>query len=574
MKLDLKAVPFSRRGSYLALSWHEGEFNHRKLEKGLYLRTIRGAAKEPFVARLLPLQNGNPAAFAAEAGPSAMRLTPETGAGEIEIVFADPSTILIQGRGEGIGLCLDFMTGDGAYNFLQPVLSGDETWYLANCFKNGSRFMCRNQRGIARLEQAWHISGADYGKLAAEAQDGEFLLVLEEVRTDWANRHRQWDIEAEREKAEQEFQAFYQSMPCVPSEFEEVREAASYVNWSSIVDKSGFLKRETMYMSKNWMCNVWSWDHCFNAIALAGHNPALAWEQFMVLFDHQTPAGRIPDSVNDSIVIDNYCKPPIHGWALHKMRQKMQLDRAMLEEACDKLGKWTMWWLNYRDQDGDGLCEYTHGNDSGWDNATAFQLLPPVTLPDLAAFLVLQMEELAELSRLLGREPEAKTWEARAKEMADKMLEKLFADNLPVGIQTVTGQKITAQSLILYLPILLAKRLPEEVQQAMIRVLEGDTFLTAYGFATEAVKSEAYEADGYWRGPIWAPSTILILDGLWACGRRDFVKDMARRFLKMVEKSGCAENFDALTGEGLRDRAYTWTSSITLLLAEDYLLEN
>ena len=49
---------------------------------------------------------------------------------------------------------------------------------------------------------------------------------------------------------------------------------------------------------------------------------------------------------------------------------------------------------------------------------------------------------------------------------------------------------------------------------------------------------------------------------------------MARRFLKMVEKSGCAENFDALTGEGLRDRAYTWTSSITLLLAEDYLLEN
>ena len=65
MKLDLKAVPFSRRGSYLALSWHEEEFNHRKLEKGLYLRTIRGAAKEPFVARLLPLQNGNPAAFAA-----------------------------------------------------------------------------------------------------------------------------------------------------------------------------------------------------------------------------------------------------------------------------------------------------------------------------------------------------------------------------------------------------------------------------------------------------------------------------------------------------------------------------
>ena len=38
----------------------------------------------------------------------------------------------------------------------------------------------------------------------------------------------------------------------------------------------------------------------------------------------------------------------------------------------------------------------------------------------------------------------------------------------------------------------------------------------------------------------------------------------------MAEKSGFAENFDALTGEGLRDRAYTWTSSVWLILALAY----
>jgi hypothetical protein len=36
----------------------------------------------------------------------------------------------------------------------------------------------------------------------------------------------------------------------------------------------------------------------------------------------------------------------------------------------------------------------------------------------------------------------------------------------------------------------------------------------------------------------------------------------------MCETSGFAENFDALTGRGLRDRAYTWTASGYLLLAE------
>lgn len=32
-----------------------------------------------------------------------------------------------------------------------------------------------------------------------------------------------------------------------------------------------------------------------------------------------------------------------------------------------------------------------------------------------------------------------------------------------------------------------------------------------------------------------------------------------------------AENFDALTGKPLRDQAYTWTASVFLVLAHEYL---
>ena len=39
----------------------------------------------------------------------------------------------------------------------------------------------------------------------------------------------------------------------------------------------------------------------------------------------------------------------------------------------------------------------------------------------------------------------------------------------------------------------------------------------------------------------------------------------------MTAASGFAENFDALTGKGLRDLAYTWTASVALVLARDYL---
>jgi glycogen debranching enzyme len=83
------------------------------------------------------------------------------------------------------------------------------------------------------------------------------------------------------------------------------------------------------------------------------------------------------------------------------------------------------------------------------------------------------------------------------------------------------------------------------------------------------VDSEDYTSDGYWRGPIWAPSTYLIHEGLADSGRPDLAETIARRFCDTIADAGMAENFDALTGQGLRDRAYTWTSSVFLLLAED-----
>lgn len=569
--MDIREVPFSRRGSYLALSLYEGKYRQRVITPGIYLRTVHGKARDPLVARLIPLLNGEEAAYTVEEEPSVMRILINENS-SIELAFADSDTLLIRGCGVETGLTIDYMAENGGFELAQPVLSGEETWYLADCFKNYLRLMAFNQSGELRLEQEWLQDSSKYSRMQLSGDKDGFLLVLEEVREDWVNRHIHWDFDEVKRHAREEFEAFYRAMPCVPEEFEETRKLAAYVDWSGIVNPQGFLTREAMFMSKNWMCNVWAWDHCFNAIAICENYPEMAWDQFILLFDHQTKAGRIPDSVNDSLIINNYCKPPIHGWALHKLRQKMTLSRSMIEEACDKLEKWTLYWLDLRDQDGDGLCEYTHGNDSGWDNASAFSMTPPVTAPDLAAFLILQMDELAELNTLLGRGTSAKFWKAQADKMLHTMTEKLFKNHLPIAIQTVTGKEIPTESLILYLPIVLGKRLPEKERDAMISVLKSDKFLTEYGFATEALKSAAYETDGYWRGPIWAPSTMIILDGLWQCGETEFVKKMAGQFCLMVKKSGCAENFDPLTGEGLCDRAYTWTASVMLSLANEYLM--
>ena len=324
-------------------------------------------------------------------------------------------------------------------------------------------------------------------------------------------------------------------------------------------------------MSKNWMKSVWSWDHCFNAIALSYHAPELAWDQFMIMFDCQDLTGLLPDSINDVHVVWNYCKPPIHGWALRRMMKHMDLAKEQLEEAYRRLSAWTSWWMCFRDYDGDGLYEYNHGNDSGWDNSTAFSMLPPVATPELQAFLVIQMDVLADLADQLGREKDAADWKDRSDALLKRLLENMFKDGLPVVLKSGNHETVPNESLLPYISIVLGEKLPEPIRNRMTEVLRGGKFRSANGFATESLQSPDYRSDGYWRGPIWAPSTMLLTDGLARCGEMELVRDIAARFADLVTVSGFAENFDAVTGDGLRDRSYTWTASAFLAMSHEYL---
>ncbi|QBE97352.1 hypothetical protein PMF13cell1_02908 [Blautia producta] len=574
LKLNLNEVPFSCAGSYLVFNLLT-DVNQWNMEPGLYLRSVHGTSgsycpnADNIIARLELLIDGEVTKCEVEADPSVLSMKHADGC--ISIAFKDDSTVLIQGTGPDVGIRITWMTKD--YDFIQPVMSGEETWYLMNHYTSIERLMLYNVSGKLEIKQKWDKVSAEYCQLSVTEEQGSFLLVLEEVRETWRNRHMKYDFKKSCSAQEESFLNFYHSMPKVPEPYEKAREIVSYVNWCSIVRKDGHLKKDAMLMSKNWMCSIWSWDHCFNALSLSYNNPDEAWDQFMLLFDFQDSEGRLPDCVNDVAILHNFTKPPIHGWILSKLRKNMSLSERQIAEAYDRLEKWTKWWLNHRDQDGDGLCEYTHGNDSGWDNATVFGMLPPVTTPDLAAFLILQMEELQELANIIGKTQDAMYWKTLSEDMMEKMLNQLFPNGRPIALQTISRQEIKNDSLFSYLPIILAKRLPEAIRNYMIGQLESPRFCTEYGLATESPASKDYINDGYWRGPIWAPSTMVIADGLWECGEKEFVRNLTRKFCSMIMKSGSAENFDARTGEGLRDRAYTWTGSVMLVMAQEFLMD-
>lgn len=548
---DLKHVPFSAAGSYLTLSRLARASD---VSETVRLRTVRGSALTRDILEVLALTPSGPSAGRAWMTPD--ELTIEAGPGSVRICFDGPRCISM--RGDGVGIFLRSETL-GPYDTL--VALGEGEWrYLS--YTAHSTIRIRVRAGSMRSLSTW--DGVRTGLVQLAGDPGTEIELIEEPEAAGPLD----SIPANGEVPG--FRDFLELMPACAERFAPARELAAYVMWSSLVEPSGFLGRPSILMSKNWMTNVWSWDNCFNALALE-NLPWLARHQYSSVFDHQTDDGRLPDYINDAFRSFSFVKPPIHGWTLRRMHERGAVDERWLAEAYEQLARWTNWWLTARRFSKDSLPHYYHGNDSGWDNSTVFSRGVPVESPDLASFLVLQMDALSDFAATLGREEQSEDWAHRSQHLLDMLLDRFWVGDRFTARRLEDGAVIDSSSLLTRLPVVLGDRLPDDVFCALADQISSDDFLTANGLSTESIHSISYESDGYWRGPIWAPSTMLIVDGLSAGGASTLAARIADAFCENVARSGMAENFDALSGRGLRDRAYSWTASVFLILASQYV---
>ncbi|RDV45167.1 glycogen debranching protein [Leifsonia sp. ku-ls] len=550
---DIAEIPFSRRGAWLDLSRVVGL--HRTVDD-IHLVTHTGGMHAVF--RLLPVSAGAPAVAEVRATPSV--LTWSVGDRTVEAAFEDGQALRFRGRGLG----LRFAAGEeltpftGGYLFTDPV-DGSVT---LTSYESGRRYRLTTLSGSPSVTGDQRLGR---GERFVEFGDGDWEAVLEEIGTAAPPFVATRTFDALTRRRAAEFAEYSERLAGPEADATAVK--AAYVMWSATVSPAGFVGREAVLMSKHWMDKVWSWDHCFNAIALAPADPDAALDQFLLPFDHQDASGALPDSVTHSEVLYNFVKPPIHGWAFAQLRARSPRAFGDHERRVvhDRLAAWTRFWLDHRRSPGHRLPYYQHGNDSGWDNSTVFDRGGVVEAPDLAAFLILQLRELVVLASGLGL-PTAE-WEAAQHDLTDALLGELWTGEGFVARSVATGAVSPSRSLLTAMPIVLGELLPDEIVDVLARQIEGH--LTEWGPATEPVDSPEYQDDGYWRGPVWAPSTALIEDGLRRSGRNALADRVSERFRAVCARSGFAENFDARTGAGLRDRAYSWTASVHLALAAD-----
>lgn len=373
-------------------------------------------------------------------------------------------------------------------------------------------------------------------------------------------------------------------MPKLPDAYECARRQALWHTWSMIVEPDGesSYKRTMVKMIHSIFEAAFLWQQPMQAIWLS-RDVKLSWEVFCSAFDYQDKNGRPYDGLSFRAAPGIGLKPPIHGALLLYMMERLDLRVIPAESKAwlwERMVKWAEFFVNHRDRDQDGLAEYQHIVETGWEDAPYFNVGFPCACPGLNASLALQMEAVAKLGKEIGRpEDECAHWMNRSKELIEKLIEKFWDGEKWFAFNAETGQKSDSNTISLYTALLLGKRLPQEIIDKSIAFMYGpDGFDTPYGLASEGLTSK-YFKHGFTSGSVITPAEFLMVLALEACGRSDLAKDVANKYCATMRDNGFFHIHNALTGK--EDRSLTaygerglfwsaWASSCYFYLADQY----
>ena len=566
--IDISHIPFSRYGAYVSITAEQdSDF--------LTIHNVNKRFEDGPALKLSFWHKGKQIGFTQEAAPECLVCSaPE---GKVSIYIRDDETMMFVS--EGIDLYFQSLVDYG-----YGTEKGENQFTIMNAGQKSCTFYSVSAgsgtlSGPFSDDWIWKWNGVPIDKkqdLRVECANGKAIVTMR-LSMEEVTHIEVSDPDEDIKAIKSEWNAFLAKMPesrlDMPETEKEFGRVTWYNLWSCFARARDVYHYDTMLMTKKFMTAVWSWDHCFNALAMAEVSQQTALEQFMAPFVLQAANGVLPDMWNPFMeTVWAVTKPPIHGWCFGKLMDKFDYSPEILSVVYSHLEKWTNWWMEYRDEDQDGIPSYPQGCDSGWDNASVFDNGYFVASPDLSAFLVLQMNTLARIADALNESHKAKDWRNRSKDLLHKMYELNWKNDRFVAVLSHTHEyQPEPGCLLVNMPVVLGELLDKDKMAKTAKLIE-ERFLTEHGLATEAPDSPRYEPDGYWRGPIWAPSTYLIADGLRRGGYPELAGKIAKKYLNMschVAK-GNYENFDALTGRGLRAPGYTWSASVYMLLSWEF----
>jgi hypothetical protein len=287
-------------------------------------------------------------------------------------------------------------------------------------------------------------------------------------------------------------------------------------------------------------------------------------------------------------------------------------DPSILESAFPYLERWSAWWRadkNGRPRRGRSSGLFTWGSDlglvidspapwensandhqkaawesgqddlpnwdeAGWDESTETLDLDAV---DLNSYLALDDECLSTIAAELGDEGKSRFYHKRYEDLARRMNEALWNDNLGIYVDRFHDGRFSSRlAASNFLPLLAGVPTQEQAERILETLCDPCKFWGERVIPSISRDDPAYGDQQYWRGSIWPPMNYLIHAGLRRYGFDEVAGELAERsvnlFLPPWREHGYShENYDSRTGEGGGHRHQSWGPLLALLGIEAFI---
>ena len=546
--LDLGVVPFSRRlARMMVLNGYESDAEgSRKVFFIAYTNSVSNGKSRYNLIQFEPIANGAPVPYSYAASPE--KLAIKAAGGTVEVCFDGYERLLIRSTG-GLGLRF-FIRFEPHEQFMDRL---DGTFYAA--FPTIGAFLFETISGSQSHNGHWDVKAIrpdDTEILWAPDGGGNIQGYIQYALSSVERPGRIGDFDRCAESNRADFNEWCAKYEPVPERYAHIRLFAIYVIWICYLAPKTMLTVPMVYFLRiGPLMRAMGWHQSYHAMAL-WQDLDVAVELLYSMFTLQDEYGMLPDSASDRYVTMLAPKPPFQGFALSYILDRVGINALTLEH-CEKLYepmcRWAEYWMAFRDRDGDGLVAYVHGDESGWDDASIFSKGMPVATPDIAAFLVLLMEGCAKLAARLGKDGESAQWQSRSTEMLEKMIDKFWngekficlKSNYDDATDTYSYEVVDTESIAVYQPIILGKRLPKEIRDKIgAAAHDPETFFTPAGFASESQSSPLYDVTygAFMLGRVLAPVQLMMTVGLYNAGQTEVALHNARNWCEHALEVG------------------------------------
>ncbi|HEU5402743.1 MAG TPA: trehalase family glycosidase [Terriglobales bacterium] len=314
---------------------------------------------------------------------------------------------------------------------------------------------------------------------------------------------------------------------------------------------------------------TWSWGHegqvfheSLSMLSYAYMDAASAEESQRVYFDRQRPDGYIAYRIGPYVTKtfpyngEDTTSAPFFAWQNSEIYQ-VSRDRKFLEEAYRSSSAFARYVLRTRDKDHDGFLVW--GGNSMLENVrdeldVIWQLFGDKTdspsrvkALDLMCMMVKEQRSLAAMARELGKQEEAKQWDAGADKLSDLVRTKMWDEQSGnfFSLSRDTGTMVTGDGISLkrpeivtFLPMWAGIATKEQAARLVKNLTNSKTFWRRFGVPTLSAADSYYDPQitkcCQWNGAVWLLWDYMVFRGLLDYGYHTEAEEIVKRNMDAV----------------------------------------